>query len=56
MEANCLRVLQDYPAGDPMREEVRWTNLTLREIGEGLAVAGTAVSRGVVKALLRKHQ
>jgi hypothetical protein len=56
LEANFLRVLQDYTAGDPMREEVRWTNLTLREIGEGLAVAGTAVSRVVVKALLRKHQ
>lgn len=55
LEANFLVVLQDYTAGDPMREGVHWTNLTLKEIGEGLAVAGTAVSRVVVKALLRKH-
>ena len=38
-----------------MREGVRWTNLTLKEIGGRLAEAGTAVSRGVIKALLRKH-
>jgi hypothetical protein len=55
LEANFLGVLQDYTAGDPMREGVHWTNLTLKEIGEGLAGAGTAVSRVVVKALLRKH-
>jgi hypothetical protein len=54
--ANFVRVLQDYTAGDPMREGVRWTNLTQQEIGERLTAAGTPVSRTVVKDLLRKHQ
>ena len=55
LETNFLRVLQDYTAGDPRREGVRWTNLTLAEIGERLAAAGTPVSRTVVKALLHNH-
>lgn len=55
LEENFLRVLQDYTAGDPMREGVRWTNLTLKEIVGCLAEVGTRVSRAVVKALLRKH-
>lgn len=55
LETNFLRVLQDYTAGDPMREGVRWTNLTLAEIGERVAAAGTPVSRTVVKALLHNH-
>jgi hypothetical protein len=48
-------VLHDYTAGDPMREGVQWTNLTMKEIGERLAEVGTPVSRPVVKALLRTH-
>lgn len=51
-----MRVLQDYTAGDPMREGVRWTNLTQQEIGERLTAAGTPVSRTVVKDLLRTHR
>ena len=41
LEANFLAVLRDHTAGDPMREGVRWTNLTLREIADRLARAGT---------------
>jgi hypothetical protein len=48
-------VLRDYTAGDPMRDQVRWTNLTRKEIAERLATAGTPVSVTVVKHLLRKH-
>lgn len=55
LEENFLRVLQDYTAGDPMQEGVRWTNLTVKEIVGRLAAAGTPVSRTVVKYLLRKH-
>jgi hypothetical protein len=55
LEENFLRVLRDYTAGDPMRDTVRWTNLTEKEIGERLATAGTPVSVTVVKYLLRKH-
>jgi hypothetical protein len=48
-------VLQDRTAGDPMRQEVRWTDLTFEQIAGHLAEAGTPVSVPVVKQLLRKH-
>ena len=48
-------MLQDRTAGDPMRQEVRWTDLTLEQIADHLAEAGTPVSVPVVKQLLRKH-
>lgn len=50
-----MRVRRDYTADDPMRENVRWTNLTQKEIVERLAAAGTPVSVTVVKAWLRPH-
>ena len=46
---------RDYTAGDPLRDTVRWTNLTQKEISARLATAGTPVSVTVVKALLRQH-
>ena len=56
LEENFLRVLRDYTAGDPMRDDVRWTNLTLAEIAQRLKDAGTPVSVTVVKQLLRKYR
>jgi hypothetical protein len=56
LEENFLHVLRDYTAGDPMRDDVRWTNLTLAEIAQRLKDAGTPVSVTVVKQLLRKHR
>jgi hypothetical protein len=56
VEENFLQVLRDYTAGDPMRENVRWTNLTQKEIAVRLAAAGTPVSVTVVKALLHEHR
>jgi hypothetical protein len=50
-----VRILRDRTAGDPMRQEVRWTDLTYEQIAEHLAEAGTPVSVPVVKHLLRKH-
>ena len=41
--------------GYPMRQEVRWTDLTYEQIADHLAEAGTPVSVPVVKQLLRKH-
>jgi hypothetical protein len=32
LETNFLDVLRDHTAGDPMRTEIRWTDLTRREI------------------------
>ena len=48
-------MLRDRTAGDPMRQGVRWTDLTDEQIAGHLAEAGTPVSVPVVKQLLRKH-
>jgi hypothetical protein len=55
LEENFLRAVKDYTAGDPMQQDVKWTSLTLDQIAERLAEAGTPVSVTVVKQLLRKH-
>ncbi len=41
VEENFLAVLHEHTAGDPMRREVKWTNLTRREICVRLAEQGT---------------
>jgi Rhodopirellula transposase DDE domain len=48
-------VLEDHTAGDPMRGDVKWTNLSRRQIAERMGALGTPVSRDVVSQLLRKH-
>ena len=55
METHFLDVLREHTAGDPMREEVKWTDLTRREISRRLGELGTPAGRGVVKQLLKKH-
>ena len=51
-----LDVLQNYTAGDPMKDQVRWTNLTPREIASRLKdTHQIAVSVTVIKKLLKKH-
>ena len=55
LEENFLKVLHDHTAGDPMRADVKWTNLSRREIAKRLAAMGTPVSRNIVSSLLRKH-
>jgi hypothetical protein len=56
IEANFHKVLEDHTAGDPMRLEVKWTNLSRRQIAKRMADLGTRVSRDVVSQLLRKHR
>src|SRR4051812_9720562 len=48
-------MLRNRTAGDPMRQEVRWTDLTYEPIAAHLAAVGTPVSVPVVKQLLKKH-
>ncbi len=48
-------MLQDHTAGDPMREGVKWTDLTRREISQRLLERGTPAGQGVVKQLLKRH-
>jgi Rhodopirellula transposase DDE domain len=55
LDENFLKVLQDHTAGDPMSAEVKWTNLSRRQIAGRMSELGTPVSRGVVSQLLRKH-
>ena len=55
MEANFLEVLREHTAGEPMREAVKWTDLTRREISQRLARRGTPAGKRVVKQLLKKH-
>jgi hypothetical protein len=56
IEANFHKVLEDHTAGDPMRPEVKWTNLSRRQIAKRITAPGTPVSRHVVSQLLRKHR
>lgn len=52
-----LHVLQNYTAGDPMDDQVRWTNLTPKEIAVRLADTHQIdVSVTVIKKLLKKHR
>jgi hypothetical protein len=55
LDENFLKVLQDHTAGDPMSAEVKWTNLSRRQIARRMSELGTPVSRDVVSQLLRKH-
>jgi hypothetical protein len=56
IEMNFHKVLEDHTAGDPMRLEVKWTNLSRRQIATRISTLGTPVSRHVVSQLLRKHR
>lgn len=56
IDEQFLTVLRDHTAGDPMREEVKWTNLTPREIAERLVEQyQVVVSETVIRQLLQKH-
>ena len=56
LEENFLKVLEDHTAGDPMRADVKWTNLSRGQIASRVTELGTPVSRHVVSQLLRKHK
>ncbi len=55
MEENFLKVLKDHTAGDPMRAEVKWTNLSRRQISQRLKELGTPAGKQVVARLLHQH-
>jgi len=55
LEENFLRVLRESTAGDPMRPEVQWTNLTTVGISQRLGELGTPAGRRVVQQLLKRH-
>ncbi|KEQ11342.1 hypothetical protein GZ77_26040 [Endozoicomonas montiporae] len=49
-----LVILKDHTAGDPMRQEVKWTNLSRRQIAQRLKESGTPANKNVVSKLLHK--
>jgi hypothetical protein len=56
IDRQFLAVLRDHTAGNPMREDVRWTDLTPREIADGLKeMYQVKVSTTVIRKLLKKH-
>jgi hypothetical protein len=52
---NFHAVLRDHTAGDPMREDVKWTNLSRRQISRKLKELGTPAGKNVVSRLLYEH-
>jgi hypothetical protein len=56
LDAAFLEVIRPFTAGDPMRDGVLWTNLSLRRIAADLAQRGFRVSVPVVVQLLVKHR
>lgn len=56
IDEKFLDVIAHYTAGDPMDEQIRWTNLTPQEIAERLADRyDISVSVTVTRQLLAKH-
>jgi len=55
LEATFLDILKDYTAGDPMDENIRWTNLSDKEISRRLKERGLKVGVSIVKRLLKQH-
>ncbi len=55
MVDNFLKVLRDHTAGDPMRADVKWTNLSRRQISRRLSALGTPAGKNIVSRLLWEH-
>ena len=50
-----FEIIKDHTAGSPMNEEIKWTNLTLKEISNAFNSRDLNISPYVVKQLLKKH-
>jgi hypothetical protein len=48
-------ILKYYTAGSPMDEQIKWTNLQMKDISKAFFEKGYTVSAYVVKQLLKKH-
>lgn len=55
LERNFTRVIENDTAGDPMRDDVKWTHRTRAWLSTALGKLGTPVGPDVVKQLLRRH-
>jgi hypothetical protein len=52
LQTNFQKVLQDHTAGDPMKPDALWTNLSLSAIAERMGELGTPVGPSIVEQLL----
>lgn len=50
-----MKVIQSHTAGDPMRVNVKWTNLSRRQISQRLKARGISAGKNVVSRLLHQH-
>jgi len=55
LEKNFAQVVENETAGDPMRDNVKWTYHTLASLSEALGKLGSPVGADVVKQLLTRH-
>jgi hypothetical protein len=55
LEDNFQKVIDNETAGDPMRDDVKWTHRTLKSLSGELRKLGTPVSSFVVKKLLSRN-
>ena len=56
IDEQFLEVVADHTAGNPMDEDVRWTNLSRQAIADRLAERyGIRVSVTVIKQLMKAH-
>jgi len=46
-----FQVIQDYTAGDPMDEKIKWTNLSLKQVSKKMADRGVVIGTKGVKKL-----
>jgi len=50
-----FEILKDHRAGSPMDKELKWTNLSFKEISKAFELKDMNISPHVVKQLLKKH-
>lgn len=50
-----LEVLKNHTAGNPMKQEIKWTNLTKAQIMKKIAARGIVISKNLVKKLLKRN-
>lgn len=55
LEKNFTQIIENETAGDPMRDNVKWTHRTLASLSEALGKLGSPVCADVVKQLLARH-
>lgn len=55
IDEKFLGILKDHTAGSPTDSDLKWTNLSRKDIQDKLAASGIDVSRNIVKKLLYKH-